>query len=238
MATSPGGAAGKPKKKSRILVVDDSKMMRFAVSEVVRQLGYDAQNLDEGMLQVDAAGGEVSSAVGQINSGSQVLSEGSTEQASSLEEISASLTEIGSMTKQNAENSNQATTLAQSARELAIKGTKTMEQMTRSINSIKSSSDETAKIVSTIDEIAFQTNLLALNAAVEAARAGEAGKGFAVVAEEVRNLAQRSAESAKDTAARIEESVKNADEGVKVTGEVAQILTEIAEGSSKVNDPW
>ena len=108
--------------------------------------------------------------------------------------------------------------------------------MAKAIDDIKKSSDQTAKIIKTIDEIAFQTNLLALNAAVEAARAGEAGKGFAVVAEEVRNLAQRSAEAAKNTANMIEESVKNADNGVQISQEVAKALGEIADGSRKVND--
>jgi uncharacterized phage infection (PIP) family protein YhgE len=108
--------------------------------------------------------------------------------------------------------------------------------MSESINKIKESSDQTAKIVKTIDEIAMQTNLLALNAAVEAARAGEAGRGFAVVAEEVRNLAQRSAEAAKNTANMIEESVKNAEDGVKIAGEVAQSFESIATGNAKVND--
>jgi len=140
------------------------------------------------------------------------------------------------MTRQNADSSDQARILAQTARESADKGTSAMGHMTETIDKIKTSSDETAKIVNTIDEIAFQTNLLALNAAVEAARAGEAGKGFAVVAEEVRNLAQRSAEAAKSTADLIESSVRNADEGVKVTDEVANALTEIADGSRKVND--
>jgi methyl-accepting chemotaxis protein len=140
------------------------------------------------------------------------------------------------MTKQNADNSDQAKGLAQGARDSAEKGIAAMGRMTAAIDKIKTSSDQTAKIVKTIDEIAFQTNLLALNAAVEAARAGEAGKGFAVVAEEVRSLAQRSAEAAKTTADMIEESVKNAEEGVKVTEEVASTLGEITEGARKVNE--
>ncbi len=140
------------------------------------------------------------------------------------------------MTKQNSENADQAKGLSQTAREAADRGTSAMQQMTSTIDEIKKSSDETSKIVGTIDEIAFQTNLLALNAAVEAARAGDAGKGFAVVAEEVRNLAQRSAEAAKTTADMIEESVKNSEAGVKVTEEVGGILNEIADGSRKVND--
>jgi len=116
------------------------------------------------------------------------------------------------------------------------KGTESMQRMSQAIARIKQSSDQTGKIIKTIDEIAFQTNLLALNAAVEAARAGEAGKGFAVVAEEVRNLAQRSAEAARTTADMIEGSVKNADNGVAISKEVAESLGEIAEGSRKVND--
>lgn len=205
-------------------------------ANIKNSLNMAIQNLDEGLEQVGVASEQVTSAAGQISSGSQGLAEGASEQASSLEEISSSLEEMASMTRQNSENSNQAKALSQSARESADKGTAAMSRMTETINKIKKSSDETAKIIGTIDEIAFQTNLLALNAAVEAARAGEAGKGFAVVAEEVRNLAQRSAEAAKTTANMIEGSVKNSEEGVKVTEEVAEILGEIATGARKVND--
>ncbi|MFC1614718.1 methyl-accepting chemotaxis protein [Gemmatimonadota bacterium] len=192
--------------------------------------------LGDALTQVSDAVEQVGSASGQISSGSQSLAEGANEQASSLEEISSSLEEMSSMTKQNADNANQAKALSGSARESADKGNGAMKRMSESIDKIKASSDQTAKIVKTIDEIAFQTNLLALNAAVEAARAGEAGKGFAVVAEEVRNLAQRSAEAAKNTADMIEESVKNAEGGVQITEEVAKALEEIADGSGKVND--
>ncbi|PKK89878.1 MAG: hypothetical protein CVV64_12045 [Candidatus Wallbacteria bacterium HGW-Wallbacteria-1] len=177
---------------------------------------------------------QVASASNQVSSASQQLAEGASQQASSLEEVSSSLEEMASMTRQNAQNSNQADQMATQAARAAGKGTEAMGRMKDAIGRIKTSSDETAKIIKTIDEIAFQTNLLALNAAVEAARAGEAGKGFAVVAEEVRNLAQRSAEAAKNTSALIEESQQNSVGGVKATEEVGAILNEITDSIGKV----
>jgi methyl-accepting chemotaxis protein len=178
----------------------------------------------------------VSSASQQISSGAQSLAQGANEQASSLEEVSSSLEEMSSMTKQNAENAIQAKSLADETNKNALQGTSAMGNMTDAINRIKESSDQTAKIVKTIDEIAMQTNLLALNAAVEAARAGEAGRGFAVVAEEVRNLAQRSAEAAKNTANMIEESVRNAGDGVSISAEVSKTFELITVSVKKVND--
>jgi methyl-accepting chemotaxis protein len=192
--------------------------------------------LEEALFQVSEAVVQVSSASGQISSGSQSLAEGASEQASALEEVSSSLEEMSSMTKQNADNAGQANHLSKNARESAEKGNVAVQKMNEAIERIKTSSDQTAKIIKTIDEIAFQTNLLALNAAVEAARAGEAGKGFSVVAEEVRNLARRSAEAAKDTADMIEESTTNAENGVLISEEVANLLKEIAEGASKSNE--
>jgi methyl-accepting chemotaxis protein len=177
---------------------------------------------------------QISSASGQVSQSSQQLAEGAGDQASSLEETSASLEELSSMTKLNSDNARQASAMAESARGEAENSREAMDRMGQAIGKIKGSSDQTAKIIKTIDEIAFQTNLLALNAAVEAARAGDAGKGFAVVAEEVRNLAQRSAEAAKSTASLIEESQKNADQGVAVSGEVAGILTGIVEKVRKL----
>lgn len=177
---------------------------------------------------------EVSSASNQVAQSSQQMAEGASEQASSLEETSATLEEITSQIKQNADNATQANAMANDARSAAEKGREAMIRMGDAITRIKSSSDETAKIIKTIDEIAFQTNLLALNAAVEAARAGEAGKGFAVVAEEVRNLAQRSAEAAKNTSELIEGSQQNADDGVSVSQDVQQHLDSIAETVQKV----
>jgi methyl-accepting chemotaxis protein len=140
------------------------------------------------------------------------------------------------MTKQNADNATQANTLAAEARKAAHTGSDAMGRMAGAIEDIKKSSDETAKIIKVIDEIAFQTNLLALNAAVEAARAGEAGKGFAVVAEEVRNLAMRSAEAAKNTSNLIEQSVNNSRNGVQICGEVKTALDEIVQGITKTTD--
>jgi methyl-accepting chemotaxis protein len=179
---------------------------------------------------------QTASAAGQVSSASQSLAEGASEQAASVEETTASVEEMTSMINQNASSATEARTLSESAKTSADKGTEAMGRMSAAIDDIKKSSDETAKIIKTIDDIAFQTNLLALNAAVEAARAGEAGKGFAVVAEEVRNLAQRSAEAARNTSDLIEQSVKNAENGVNISQEVGGALGEIAEGAGKVND--
>ncbi len=179
---------------------------------------------------------QVASAAGQVSSASQSLAEGATEQAAGLEETSSSLEEMSAMTKQTADSAQQANTLSADAKKAADTGIHSMQRMSSAIQDIQKSSDETAKIIKVIDDIAFQTNLLALNAAVEAARAGEAGKGFAVVAEEVRNLAMRSAEAAKDTASMIEESVKNSNHGVEIANEVGRVLDDIVNGVSKTTD--
>jgi methyl-accepting chemotaxis protein len=193
------------------------------------------QNLDEALVQVTLASEQVASASGQISSGSQTLSQGASEQASSLEEVSSSLHEMSSTSRRNAENAREARSLSDGAQASTDRGAESMKRLSEAIDKIKTSSDSTAKIVKTIDEIAFQTNLLALNAAVEAARAGDAGKGFAVVAEEVRNLAMRSAEAAKNTANLIEESVTNAEGGVAINQEVIRNLEEINGQINKVS---
>ena len=193
------------------------------------------ENLDKALQHVAIGADQVASASVQVSTGGQSLSQGASEQASSLEEVSSSLQEMSSMTKQNALNAREANGVSMAAGDITEKGVESMNRMLSAINRIKTSSDATAKIVKTIDEIAFQTNLLALNAAVEAARAGDAGKGFAVVAEEVRNLAQRSAEAAKNTANLIEEAVKNAEQGVNISAEVLKNFQEINESGKKVS---
>ncbi len=193
------------------------------------------------------AADQVASASSQVASASQSLAEGASEQASALEETSSSLEEMASMTRQNADNAAQAKTLTGEAKHIVEKVGDQMNRMVTAIQEVSKSSEETGKIIKTIDEIAFQTNLLALNAAVEAARAGEAGAGFAVVADEVRNLAMRSAEAAKNTSSLIENTivtVKNSrdltqqtqdafKENVEISNKIGQLIDEIAAASSE-----
>ncbi len=196
---------------------------------IVKILGNVADSLAAGAHQTTSAASQVSAA-------SQQLAEGSTEQAASLEETSASLEEISSMTKRNAENAQRAKDLAGSARHAADTGVADMTTMKTAMADIQASSDDIAKIIKTIDEIAFQTNILALNAAVEAARAGEAGAGFAVVADEVRNLSQRAAQAAKETAGKIEGAIGKTAQGVTISNKVATSLEEIATRSRQVDE--
>jgi hypothetical protein len=185
---------------------------------------------------LDESASQVSSAASQVSSSSQSLAEGASEQAASLEETSSSLEEMSSMTRRNAENSQKANDLARETRGAADKGVTDMKDMTMAMEAIKVSSDDIAKIIKTIDEIAFQTNILALNAAVEAARAGEAGMGFAVVADEVRNLAQRSAQAAKETSAKIEGAIAKTTQGVAISSKVAKTLEEIVTRARQVDE--
>lgn len=170
---------------------------------------------------------QVAAAASQASTSSQMLAEGSSEQAASIEETGASVEEMSSMTRRTAENTDKATELARQARTAAEQGARDMQDMSSAMNTIKTSSDEIAKIIQTIDGIAFQTNILALNAAVEAARAGDAGMGFAVVADEVRNLAQRSAQAAKETAGKIENAIANTTQGAAISERVVKVLNEI-----------
>jgi hypothetical protein len=179
---------------------------------------------------------QVARASEQSSDSSQWLAEGASEQAASLEQTSASLEEMASMTKRNAENAQRANELAREARTSADLGSADMQAMNTAMDAIKVSSDDIAKIIKTIDEIAFQTNILALNAAVEAARAGEAGMGFAVVADEVRNLARRSAQAAKETAAKIESAIAKSAQGVGISHQVAERLNEITTKARQVDE--
>ena len=197
--------------------------------------------------ELENASEQVAAASSQVASASQSLAEGASEQASALEETSSSLEEMASMTKQNADNAAQAKVLTGEARQTVNKVEDQMRRMVTAIQEVTKSSEETGKIIKTIDEIAFQTNLLALNAAVEAARAGEAGAGFAVVADEVRNLAMRAADAAKNTSNLIENTivtVKNSrdltqqtqdafKENVAISGKIGQLIDEIAAASAE-----
>ncbi len=176
------------------------------------------------------------SAAMQMLKASQGMADGSSQQAASLEETSSSLEEMASMTKRNAEAAHAAKTLADEARQTADTGASDMETMKVAMGAIKASSSEISKIIKTIDEIAFQTNILALNAAVEAARAGEAGLGFAVVAEEVRNLAQRSAQAARETADKISDSGSKSEQGVRMSEKMAANLAGIVEKTRRLNE--
>jgi methyl-accepting chemotaxis protein len=188
-----------------------------------------AHALNDGARQVGAAANQVATA-------SQSLAEGASEQAASLEETSASLEEISSQTKRNAENAGNARSLSVETRQSTEQGTQQMQEMVAAMGDIKASSDNIAKIIKTIDEIAFQTNILALNAAVEAARAGEAGAGFAVVADEVRSLAQRAAVAARETAEKIDDSIGKSARGSELSARVSERLQDIAEKASKMNE--
>ena len=229
---------------SSLKAVDESSQgakMDATRNIVLWGVGFTLLALAAGFLVLRAVIGGVRRAITDLNAGaeqtlnasqqvatsSQAMAQGASEQAASLEETSSTLEEIGSTTRQNAEHTVQMEKLIDSTRESAGKGSEAMERMVERINAIKESSDKTARIIKTIDEIAFQTNLLALNAAVEAARAGDAGRGFAVVAEEVRNLALRSAQAAKDTSALIEESQQRAQQGVAATAQAQELLKSI-----------
>jgi len=203
---------------------------------ITTALNTAADSLEAALGRVASSSGTVHDASEHITAQSRALAAQAGQQAAALEEVSASLQELATMSQRNAESAAVARSIAGEARSVAETGRQRMERLTRAMEQIRASSDATAKIVKTIDEIAFQTNLLALNAAVEAARAGDAGRGFAVVAEEVRNLAMRSAEAAKSTATLIEESVRNADGGSSLNADVMTSLRSIEEHVQRVGN--
>jgi methyl-accepting chemotaxis protein len=181
-------------------------------------------SISETILQVKSAVQQIDSGTSQVSNSAQALASGAAEQAASLEEVSSSMDEIGAKAKTNNDNARQAQVVSNQTATDVEQGNRQMEAMLSSMKKINETSSKVAKVIKVIDEIAFQTNLLALNAAVEAARAGKYGKGFAVVAEEVRNLASRSAEAAKDTTQLIENSIKEVENGVKNADQTAEIL--------------
>lgn len=189
---------------------------------------------NEILTNISSAAEQVSAGSIQLSDSSIALSQGASEQASSVEELTASLAEISSQTKRSAQNANQANELAETAKSYALQGNEQMNAMLNAIAEINESSASISKIIKVIDDIAFQTNILALNAAVEAARAGQHGKGFAVVAEEVRNLAARSANAAKETTLMIQSSIKKAEHGTTIAKDTAGALKQIEVGIEKV----
>lgn len=203
--------------------------MKNAINNIV-------DSLNEVLGEINMASDQVATGSKQVAQSSQALSHGSTVQASSIEEITASMTEISEQTKENAINASKANEHSNSAKDAAAKGNQQMVEMVAAMRDINDSSVNISKIISVIDEIAFQTNILALNAAVEAARAGQHGKGFAVVAEEVRNLAARSANAAKETTVLIENSVVKVGKGMHIAEDTAKALEEIVDGVSRAAD--
>jgi len=180
--------------------------------------------------EIRSSTNQVASGSKQIADGAQALAQGSTEQAASIQELSGTISEVAEMTKSNATTAEKASKLSEEIKVNAEKGSHQMDEMISAVKGINDASHSIGKIIKTIDDIAFQTNILALNAAVEAARAGQHGKGFAVVAEEVRNLASKSAEAAKDTGDMIQNSIERAELGSRIAGETAASLNDIVSG--------
>lgn len=191
-------------------------------------------NLNDVMNNIRSASDQVATGAKQMSESSVLLSQGATEQASSVEQLTVSLEEVSSKINSNATNALEANQLTQQSKKNALQGNDRMKEMLVAMEDINASSSNISKIIKVIDEIAFQTNILALNAAVEAARAGQHGKGFAVVAEEVRNLAARSANAAKETTEMIEGSIQKVTNGTKIANDTASALNHIVEDITRV----
>ena len=188
------------------------------------------ENFNNIFAEITSSTSQVSQGAKQVADGAQSLAQGATEQAASIEQLSSSIAQIAETTKSNATTAERTSKLSDTIKENAERGSNQMDEMITAVGEINEASKNIGKIIKTIDDIAFQTNILALNAAVEAARAGQHGKGFAVVAEEVRNLASKSAEAAKDTGNMIQNSMDKAELGTRIAGETAASLSEIVSG--------
>jgi methyl-accepting chemotaxis protein len=208
---------------------DETGMLSNKLNKMVEKLNETLSNIQSSSQQVAAESGQVSISA-------QTLSQGATEQASSIEQITSSMTQVAAQTKQNASSANEASQLSELARRNAVSGNEQMEGMLKAMFDINESSYNISKIIKVIDDIAFQTNILSLNAAVEAARAGQHGKGFAVVAEEVKNLATRSANAAKETELMINDSIKKVGLGSKIAEDTAKELIKIAKDITRATE--
>ena len=206
--------------------LSDRDIMGHSLNDMV-------SNLNSMFAEIQTTTTQVSSGAKQVAEGAQSLAQGSTEQSSSMVELSSSISEIAERTKANVAIADQTVKLSETIKDNAEKGSYQMDEMITAVGEINNASRNIGNIIKTIDDIAFQTNILALNAAVEAARAGHHGKGFAVVAEEVRNLASKSAEAAKDTGNMIQNSIEKAELGSRIAGETAESFSEIVTGISK-----
>ena len=206
-------------------------LLGLTVTVVMRRA---TRKLQSTATELENSAKEVASAAAQVSSSSASLAQGCSEQAASLQETSASSEQVSSMARTNTDKSHSAAELVAQSQEKFVQTNQSLEQTVVAMNEINAQSGKISKILKVIDEIAFQTNILALNAAVEAARAGEAGMGFAVVADEVRNLAQRSAQAAKDTAALVGESISKSNDGKSKVDQVAIAIRAITGEAAKV----
>ena len=225
------GVLGEVAKGNLVVGIDSEYMGDFiALKDSINGI---VGSLNEIMQEINISADQVASGTQQVSGGSQEISQGAAEQASAIEELTASVTQIAEQTKLNAGSASEANTLTNGAKDNAEQGNEQMKAMQQAMADINESSGNISKIIKVIDDIAFQTNILALNAAVEAARAGVHGKGFAVVAEEVRNLAARSANAAKETTDLIEGSIRKTEAGTKIADETASALINIVSGVEK-----